>query len=112
MAARRISKDERPARRPAKTLSGREHQLVSLAIDLAEKQLLDGTASAQVLSHYLKLGSTREVLEQQRLRNENLLLEVKVEAIQQGQRMEVLYEDAIKAMRRYQGQEVEEEYYE
>lgn len=109
MVARRVDK-ERPARRPAQTSHGRELQLVSLAIDLAEKQLQEGTASAQVISHYLKLGSTREQLEQQRLAAENELLKARVESLQSAKRTEDLYEEALNAMRRYAGQEPDEYY--
>ena len=95
---------------PAKTPASRENQLVSLAIDLAARQLADGSASAQVISHFLKLGSTRESLEQQRLVNENQLLEAKVEQLASSKRVEELYEQALNAMRTYAGQEVVEEY--
>lgn len=97
-------------RRPATTPEGRENQLISLATDLAERQLIDGSASAQVTTHYLKLGSTRERLEQERLKNENLLLAAKIEQISSGRRMEELYETAIIAMRTYSGQEIEQGY--
>lgn len=92
-------------RRPATTPEGRENQLVSLAVDLAEKQLEQGTASAQVISHYLKLGSTRERLEQERLIRENELLKAKVDQIANQQKVEELYRDALNAMRSYAGQE-------
>lgn len=95
----------RPKRRPATTVEGREGQLVSLAIDLAEKQLMDGTASSQTITHFLKLGSTRERLEQDRLKRENQLLTTKVEALQSAKRVEELYADALQAMRRYSGQD-------
>lgn len=95
----------RPKRRPATTVEGREGQLVSLAIDLAEKQLMDGTASSQTITHFLKLGSTREKLEQDRLKRENQLLTTKVEALQSAKRVEELYADALQAMRRYSGQD-------
>jgi hypothetical protein len=90
-------------RRPATTPEGRENQLVSLAVDLAEKQLREGTASSQVISHYLKLGSTREKLEQERLARENELLHAKVEALASQKRIEELYTEAIQAMRSYGG---------
>lgn len=102
-----MSGSRRPRKRPATTEQGRENQLVSLAIDLAEKQLIDGTASSQVITHYLKLGSTREKLEQARLAGENELLTSKVEALQSSQRTEELYAEALKAMRSYSGQEDE-----
>lgn len=99
----------RRKRRPALTDDIREQQLVSSAIDLAEKQLTEGTASAQVITHYLKLGSTREKLEQERLRRENQLLTSKVEALASTKKVEELYGEALKAMRQYAGQDVEEE---
>jgi hypothetical protein len=92
-------------RRPATTPEARENQLISLAVELAEKQLSEGTASAQVLSHYLKLGSSRERLEQERLRHENELLQVKREAIESQKRVEEMYVEALNAMRSYSGQE-------
>jgi hypothetical protein len=78
--------------------------MVSLAVDLAEKQMRDGTASAQVISHYLKLGSSREQLEQQRLAAENELLRARVEDMASQKRVEELYKAALDAMRSYSGQ--------
>jgi hypothetical protein len=97
----------RPNRQPATTDESRENQLVSLAIDLAEKQLSEGTASSQVITHYLKLGSTRERLEQERLSRENDLLTSKVQLMASAKRVEELYEAALNAMRSYAGREVE-----
>lgn len=97
-------KSERRAR-PATTLEGRENQLISLAVDLAEEQLAKGTASAQVISHYLRLGSTREQLEQERLKNENLLLAAKADQISSVERQEALYKNAIEAFTTYAGQD-------
>jgi hypothetical protein len=106
MASRRKTSDAQPPRRPpATTPEGREQQLVALAVDLAERQLAEGTASAQVITHYLKLGSTREKLEQDRLNNENELLRVRVEAIESAKRRDELYEEALMAMRSYTGQD-------
>jgi hypothetical protein len=98
-------------RRPAVTDEGREYQLVSLAIDLAEKQLAEGTASSQVITHYLKLGSTRETLEQERLRRENELLNSKVEMMASAKRVEELYAEALNAMRSYAGRSIDENGY-
>lgn len=95
----------RPQRPPATTLEGRENQMVALAVDLAEKQLREGTASAQVISHYLKLGSTREQLEQDRLAQENELLKARVDAMASAKRVEELYAQALDAMRNYAGLE-------
>lgn len=94
-------------RRPAETDEARESQLVSLAIDLAEKQLSEGTASAQVITHYLKLGSTREKLEQARLERENQLLEARVDTMASAKKVEELYAAALEAMRQYAGREME-----
>ena len=96
---------KRRTQRPATTPENREGQLVNLAVDLAERQLSDGTASAQVISHYLKLGSTREQLEQERLSGENSLLTAKMEAMASTKRIEELYEAALNAMRNYAGQD-------
>lgn len=92
--------------RPATTPEGRENQLVSLAYDLAEKQLREGTASAQVITNFLKLGSSREKLEQLKLENENLVLSAKVDAMASAKRIEELYEKALEAMRAYAGQDI------
>jgi hypothetical protein len=79
--------------------------MVSLAHDLAEEQIRNGTASSQVVTHFLKLGSTRERLEQQRLEHENELTRVKIEAVKAQQRVEELYLEALQAMRSYAGDE-------
>lgn len=93
----------RPKMRPALNPETREGQLISLAVDLAEQQLRDGTASSQVITHYLKLGSTKERLEKEKLIEENKLLRAKTEAIESSKDMKKLYEEAIEAMRRYGG---------
>lgn len=89
--------------RPATTPQARENQLIALADSLAERQLRDGTASSQVISHYLKLGSSREALEQQRLAGENQLILAKIEAMASAVRIEELYGKAITAMKSYSG---------
>lgn len=107
MAGRRVTSSNSPRSRrpPATTPESRENQMISLAVELAEKQLEAGTASAQVISHYLKLGSSREKLEQERLFRENELLSVKAEAIASAKRVEEMYAAALNAMRTYAGQE-------
>lgn len=89
--------------RPALSTESRESQLVSLAVDLAEKQLLEGTASSQVITHYLKLGTTKALLEKEKLEKENELLKAKTEEIQTRQRSDELYEKALKAFASYSG---------
>lgn len=103
------SGSKRPIR-PALNPESRENQLVSLAVDLAEQQLRDGTASSQVITHYLKLGSMRERLERERLEEENKLLRAKTKAIESAEEVKVLYEEALKAMRNYSGQGDPDEY--
>ena len=89
--------------RPALTPEARENQMISLAVDLAEKQLQEGTASSQVITHYLKLGSMRERLEREKLAEENKLLRAKTENLQSQKNIEEAYLKAINAMKRYSG---------
>jgi len=84
-------------------------QLVDSAFALAEKQIHEGTASSQVITHFLKLGSTRERLEQEKIKNENLLAQAKVVQMESAANMEVLYARAIESMQSYQGIEMPEE---
>jgi hypothetical protein len=95
-------------RPPARTLEGREQQLTAKAYDLAEKQIDDGTASAQVITHFLKLGTEREKLERQKIALEAKLLNAKVEGMASMARTEELYNKALNAMRAYAGQDPEE----
>lgn len=96
--------------RPALSPEARENQLVALAVDLAEKQLLEGTASSQVIVHYLKQGTLKEKLERERLAEENKLLRAKTEAVKSTKRSEELMEEAIKAFRSYSGHGDSDEY--
>lgn len=89
--------------RPALSAEARENQMISLAVDLAEKQLQEGTASSQVITHFLKLGSTKERLEKERLIEENKLIRAKVESLESARKVEQLYAEAIKAMNIYKG---------
>jgi hypothetical protein len=111
-AVRKISEAPSLRRPPATTPEGREDQMVALSVDLAERQLIDGTASAQVITHFLKLGSTREKLEQEKLRKENLLLESRANAIESGARVEELMTEAMRAFRGYSGNPDPEDRYE
>lgn len=103
MARRKQEDSEVSRRKPATTPEAREAELINAAQQLAEEQIRGGTASSQVITHYLKLGSSREVLEQERIRHENELLQVKREQIAGQARIEELYFDAINAMRSYTG---------
>jgi len=98
-----VEQTTRRRRPPAATPEGRENQLIALAVDLAEKQLLEGTASSQVISHYLKLGSTKERIEKEILLHQKELIKAKTESIKSAKRVEELYSNALNAMRTYSG---------
>ena len=90
-------------RRPALSPEVRENQMIALAVDLAEKQLMEGTASSQVITHYLKLGSTKERIEREILEQQKELIVAKTDAMRSSQKSEELYANAIAAMKRYSG---------
>lgn len=92
---------------PAITLEGREKQMVGLAVDLAEKQLREGTASPTVINHYLRLGTTSYEYELERIRQEVKLLEARTAQIESSGQLEQLYLDAIAAINRYNGSDHE-----
>lgn len=104
------SSDSNKRIRPALTPEARENQLISLAVDLAEEQIRNGTASSQVITHYLKLGSTKEKLERERLIEENKLLRAKTKALEDQGELKELYAEAIKAIRNYSGNGDPDEY--
>ncbi len=91
--------------RPALSPEARENQLIVLATNLAEKQLREGTASSQVITHYLKMGSSKERAELEVLRKQVELLEAKTKNINDAKQSGELYEKAIQAMRSYSGKE-------
>lgn len=95
--------------RPPLTAEGKEKQMISLAMDCAEEKLRNGTASSQLIVHYLKLGSEKNRLEMAKLEEENKLLRAKTEAIKSLKSQEELYANAIKAMRRYAGESIDDE---
>lgn len=90
-------------RRPAQTPEAREKQMIALAVDAAEKQLREGTASPSVIVHYLKLGTSSYELEKSKLEEENKLLKAKTEALQSAKQTEELYREAINAFKIYSG---------
>jgi hypothetical protein len=117
MAKVNQSKSEK-ASKPKKTAltpEGRENQLASLAFDLAEQQLRDGSASSQVITHFLKCVTTKAQLEKEKLRHETEMIRAKRESIEAEKRSDEMYEKALKAMRTYNGQgddyDYEDEYY-
>ena len=94
---------------PALTLEGRENQLIAASYDLAEKRILEGTASSQELTYFLKAGSSKMRLELEHLREENKLLRAKTDALQAQVSNEALLEKALKAFRSYRGEDDGEE---
>lgn len=104
------SSDSTRKRRPALSPEARENQMISLAVDLAEKQLQEGTASSQVITHFLKLATTRAQLEKEKLQQENKLLSAKTAAIESQKRVEELYANALRAMKGYSGQGESDDY--
>ena len=107
-----IKDSSEPTRgRPALTPEARENQMIALAVDLAEEQLRNGTASSQVVTHYLKLGSSKEKLEKEILEKQKELIEAKTQTLQSAQRTEELYSNALSAMKRYStGNETTDDY--
>ena len=93
----------RPQEPPAQDPVAREKQLINLAVDLAEKQLIEGTASPSVVTHYLKLASTRESLEREILEKQAELIKAKADSISQAKDTEEMVKQAIDAMRTYSG---------
>lgn len=104
MGRARATASAEPKRRsrPALSPEAREKQMIALAVDCAEEQLRNGTASAQVITHYLKLGTMKEQYENEKLKKELDLLTAKTEALQSQKRVEELYANALSAMKSYQ----------
>lgn len=100
------SKRRRP---PATTPEGRENQMIALATDLAEKQMLAGTASSQVITHFLKLGSSRNKLEMAKIRSDVSLGEARTSQMRSAEHTEELYTNAMNAFKAYSGQEIVED---
>ena len=102
--ARSIKKTTKSSSKsPAITPEGQEARMITLAVDLAEQQLREGTASSQIITHYLKLATEREHLEREKLRGDIELTKAKTEATQSAKRIEEMYSEAIKSMRSYTG---------
>lgn len=102
---RKVAKTDVPARRtrPALTPEARENEMIALAVDLAEEQLRNGTASSQVITHYLKLGSSKERIEKEMLEKQKELLTAKTESLQAARRAEEGYDRVLEALKRYNG---------
>jgi len=108
--AKAAKKDSAKEPKPAMTPEAREQQLISEAMNAAEERILDGTASSQIICHFLKLGSTKNELELEKLRQENAMIAAKTEALQSAKRIEELYANAMDAFRGYGNYEDPDEY--
>ena len=107
----KISQAKPQKMRPALSPEARENQMISLAVDLAEQQLREGTASSQVITHFLKLATQKERIEREILEKQKELITAKTEALQSAKRVEELYADAINAMKKYSGHGGDEDEY-
>lgn len=110
---RKVKTDSQDAfikERPALTPEARENQMINLAVNAAEKQLREGTASSQVITHYLKLATSKDRLEREKLELEKELLKAKTEALQSAKHVEELYSKAIAAMQVYSGRSESEDF--
>jgi hypothetical protein len=96
-----VKKKEDKVVRPASTPEARENQLINLAVSLAEKQLIDGTASPSIINHYLKMASKREVIEREILEKQSKLIDAKTQNIVKEKEQEELAKAAIEAMKNY-----------
>ena len=105
--AKSVNTTNKVKRRAAMSPEARENQLISEAVDLAEEQIINGTASSQVITHFLKLGSMKERLEREKLQNENELLKAKVKNLESAERSEEMYRKVINAMREYSGNDID-----
>lgn len=91
--------------RPALTPEARENQMIALAMDLAEQQLRDGTASSQLITEFVKRGSTKAKLEKEILAEQRDLISEKTRSLRSAEHVEELYRNALNAFRGYSGQE-------
>ena len=93
--------DEEFSPRPVLTSEAREKRLIALSYDLVEKRLLEGTATSQETTHFLKLGSKKEKREEKLVAKQLELLDAKIEALKGQKDMQKLYEEAIAAFKSY-----------
>ena len=107
--SRKVAKEPEFQAPPALTPAGREARMIAYAMDLAEQQLMKGTASSQVITHFLKLGTENAKLELENLRSQNALIQAKAEQIKSAKENKELYAEALKAMSRYRPNENDED---
>lgn len=96
---------DRIDRRPAMTPEARENQLIEEAIDLVEQRILNGTASSQETTHFLKLGSTKAQYEKEVLKMQRDLMKAKIDNIKSLEKNEEFHQQIIKMFRTYAGED-------
>ena len=89
-------------RRRALSLERREDQLISLAYDLVEERIRNGTATSAETVEFLKRGSTKARLEKEIMEEQKKYMKAKTEAMESAKRVEELYSEAMVAFRSYQ----------
>lgn len=102
--------DSLPPSPPPMTLEAAENEMISLARNLVRQRLIDGTATSQETTFYLKLGTTEAVLQRDKLIEENKLLRAKTEALERDKVNAVKYDEILKALREYNGQGDDDDY--
>lgn len=100
-----MAKESKRSIKPSMNPESRDMQMASLAYDLAEKQLLDGTASPSVIGHFLKIASKRETIELDILEKQKVLTEAKTASLGKDRDAEVLAKAAMEAMTKYRSSE-------
>ena len=100
---KKLDESSSPQFSPASNPEERENQMISLAVNLAEQQLREGTASSQVIVHYLKLASTRNKLEEEKIKYETAMLQAKKDALNKSGQLQELMANALEAFRSYSG---------
>lgn len=93
---------------PARTPEQREEQLINLAMDNAERLLVDGNAPSQVITHFLKLADSKYKAEIEKLKSDTALSDAKLESLKIQQRTDEKYEEALNAFRIYTGEDYDE----
>ena len=92
-----------PKDKKHKTAEAVENELISLAMDEAKRRLRDGSASFQIVRELIKRGSTKERMKEEMIEEKKKLVEAKVRAMESAERVEELYEEAMKSFKNYSG---------
>lgn len=94
---------KKSGRAPAMSVEANDNEMISLANKCAREQLRNGTASSQIICHYLKQGSERERLAVEQARADLELTRAKTKAIESSERIESMFAKALSAFSDYRG---------